>query len=124
MLVSLLVFFSEKFEPMSSDVSLNSFTLYYQTNIISLTRCPMKLMNYFRTNSWDTGQFDHTLVVADDKSSMEYYESCTTTSHNVNPLHTAMVEMYYCEEGAEIKYSTMQNCYPWDGSGKGKCTTL
>ncbi|KHN26150.1 UPF0051 protein ABCI8, chloroplastic [Glycine soja] len=88
------------------------------------TRCPMKLMNYFRTNSWDTGQFDHTLVVADDKSSMEYYESCTTTSHNVNPLHAAMVEMYYCEEGAEIKYSTMQNCYPWDGSGKGKCTTL
>ena len=82
------------------------------------TKCPMQISTYFRINALETGQFERTLIVADDRSFVEYLEGCTAPSYDRNQLHAAVVELY-CAEGAEIKYSTVQNWYAGDEEGKG-----
>ncbi|KAJ9689771.1 hypothetical protein PVL29_012448 [Vitis rotundifolia] len=82
------------------------------------TKCPMQISTYFRINALETGQFERTLIVADDRSFVEYLEGCTAPSYDRNQLHAAVVELY-CAEGAEIKYSTVQNWYAGDEEGRG-----
>ncbi|XAR53784.1 hypothetical protein NMG60_11022466 [Bertholletia excelsa] len=82
------------------------------------TKCPMQISTYFRINALETGQFERTLIVADDRSFVEYLEGCTAPSYDRNQLHAAVVELY-CAEDAEIKYSTVQNWYAGDEEGKG-----
>lgn len=81
-------------------------------------RCPMELSTYFRINESGTGQFERTLVVADEDSYVSYLEGCTAPSRDENQLHAAVVELY-THTNAEIKYSTVQNWYPGDKDGKG-----
>jgi Fe-S cluster assembly protein SufB len=81
-------------------------------------RCPMELSTYFRINARNTGQFERTLIVADDSSYVSYLEGCTAPIRDVNQLHAAVVELVALD-GAEIKYSTVQNWYPGDKEGKG-----
>ncbi|KAM7263086.1 hypothetical protein ACFE04_000769 [Oxalis oulophora] len=82
------------------------------------TKCPMQISTYFRINAMETGQFERTLIVAEDRSFVEYLEGCTAPAYDTNQLHAAVVELY-CAEGAEIKYSTVQNWYAGDEEGKG-----
>eukprot|EP00475_Leptophrys_vorax_P038744 TRINITY_DN68957_c0_g1_i1.p1 TRINITY_DN68957_c0_g1~~TRINITY_DN68957_c0_g1_i1.p1 ORF type:complete len:571 (+),score=54.12 TRINITY_DN68957_c0_g1_i1:161-1873(+) len=82
------------------------------------TVSPMELSTYFRINAMETGQFERTLIVADDRSYVSYLEGCTAPSYDKNQLHAAVVELY-CGEGAEIKYSTVQNWYAGDKDGRG-----
>jgi len=82
------------------------------------TVSPMDISTYFRINAMETGQFERTLIVADERSSVRYLEGCTAPSYDKNQLHAAVVELY-CAEGAEIKYSTVQNWYAGDEEGKG-----
>ncbi|KAK9151792.1 hypothetical protein Syun_010101 [Stephania yunnanensis] len=82
------------------------------------TRCPMPISTYFRINALETGQFERTLIVADEGSFVEYLEGCTAPSYDRNQLHAAVVELH-CAEGAEIKYSTVQNWYAGDEEGRG-----
>ncbi|MGS4345945.1 Fe-S cluster assembly protein SufB [Myroides sp. DW712] len=81
-------------------------------------RCPMELSTYFRINQAGTGQFERTLVVADEGSYVSYLEGCTAPSRDENQLHAAVVELIALDN-AEIKYSTVQNWYPGDKEGKG-----
>ncbi len=81
-------------------------------------RCPMELSTYFRINAMETGQFERTLIVADEGSFVSYLEGCTAPIRDVNQLHAAVVELV-AHERAEIKYSTVQNWYPGDKDGKG-----
>ncbi len=81
-------------------------------------RCPMDLSTYFRINAASTGQFERTLVVADEGSYVSYLEGCTAPMRDENQLHAAVVELVALED-AEIKYSTVQNWYPGDKDGKG-----
>ena len=81
-------------------------------------RCPMELSTYFRINSANTGQFERTLIVADDDSYVSYLEGCTAPQRDENQLHAAVVEIIAMER-AEVKYSTVQNWYPGDKNGKG-----
>ncbi|MDG1264049.1 MAG: Fe-S cluster assembly protein SufB [Flavobacteriaceae bacterium] len=81
-------------------------------------RCPMELSTYFRINQAGTGQFERTLVVADESSYVSYLEGCTAPSRDENQLHAAVVELVAMDD-AEIKYSTVQNWYPGDKEGKG-----
>jgi Fe-S cluster assembly protein SufB len=81
-------------------------------------RCPMELSTYFRINAAKTGQFERTLIVADEGSYVSYLEGCTAPMRDENQLHAAVVELV-AHEGAEIKYSTVQNWYPGDENGKG-----
>jgi Fe-S cluster assembly protein SufB len=81
-------------------------------------RCPMELSTYFRINSQGTGQFERTLIIADEGSYVSYLEGCTAPMRDENQLHAAVVELIALE-GAEIKYSTVQNWYPGDKEGKG-----
>ncbi len=81
-------------------------------------RCPMELSTYFRINAENTGQFERTLIVADEGSYVSYLEGCTAPMRDENQLHAAVVELVALE-GAEIKYSTVQNWYPGDENGKG-----
>jgi Fe-S cluster assembly protein SufB len=81
-------------------------------------RCPMELSTYFRINAADTGQFERTLIVADEGSYVSYLEGCTAPVRDENQLHAAVVELVALD-GAEIKYSTVQNWYPGDAEGKG-----
>ena len=81
-------------------------------------RCPMELSTYFRINAADTGQFERTLIVADEGAYVSYLEGCTAPMRDTNQLHAAVVELDALE-GAEIKYSTVQNWYPGDKEGKG-----
>ena len=81
-------------------------------------RCPMELSTYFRINAANTGQFERTLIVADDDAYVSYLEGCTAPMRDENQLHAAIVELV-CHERAEIKYSTVQNWYPGDKEGKG-----
>ena len=81
-------------------------------------RCPMELSTYFRINAMNTGQFERTLIVADEDSYVSYLEGCTAPMRDENQLHAAVVELY-AHEGAQIKYSTVQNWYPGDKEGKG-----
>src|SRR5690606_4444015 len=78
----------------------------------------MELSNYFRINANETGQFERTLIVADEDSYVSYLEGCTAPMRDENQLHAAVVELV-AEKGAEIKYSTVQNWYPGDKDGKG-----
>jgi Fe-S cluster assembly protein SufB len=81
-------------------------------------RCPMELSTYFRINERNTGQFERTLIIADKGSYVSYLEGCTAPMRDENQLHAAVVELVALE-GAEIKYSTVQNWYPGDANGKG-----
>ena len=81
-------------------------------------RCPMELSTYFRINAMNTGQFERTLIVADEDSHVSYLEGCTAPMRDENQLHAAVVELVALK-GAEIKYSTVQNWYPGDENGKG-----
>ena len=82
------------------------------------TRCPMELSTYFRINAINTGQFERTLIVADEGAYVSYLEGCTAPQRDENQLHAAIVEIIV-EKDAEVKYSTMQNWYPGDKEGKG-----
>ncbi|MBP5344868.1 MAG: Fe-S cluster assembly protein SufB [Bacteroidales bacterium] len=81
-------------------------------------RCPMELASYFRINSSGTGQFERTLIVADEEAYVSYLEGCTAPMRDENQLHAAVVEIFI-HERAEVKYSTVQNWYPGDKNGKG-----
>lgn len=81
-------------------------------------RCPMELSTYFRINAAGTGQFERTLIIADEGSYVSYLEGCTAPSRDENQLHAAVVEIF-THENAEVKYSTVQNWYPGDKEGKG-----
>jgi len=81
-------------------------------------RCPMELSTYFRINAKNTGQFERTLIIADDESYVSYLEGCTAPMRDENQLHAAVVELV-AHEKAEIKYSTVQNWYPGDKNGVG-----
>lgn len=81
-------------------------------------RCPMELSTYFRINAKDTGQFERTLIVAEEGSYVSYLEGCTAPMRDENQLHAAVVEIVALEK-AEVKYSTVQNWYPGDKDGKG-----
>jgi Fe-S cluster assembly protein SufB len=81
-------------------------------------RCPMELSTYFRINASETGQFERTLIIADEGSYVSYLEGCTAPKRDENQLHAAVVELIALE-GAEIKYSTVQNWYPGDENGLG-----
>jgi len=80
--------------------------------------CPMELSTYFRINAADTGQFERTLIIADEGSYVSYLEGCTAPKRSENQLHAAVVELVALDD-AEIKYSTIQNWYPGDKEGKG-----
>jgi Fe-S cluster assembly protein SufB len=81
-------------------------------------RCPMELSTYFRINAKDTGQFERTLIIADEGSYVSYLEGCTAPKRSEHQLHAAVVELVALDD-AEIKYSTIQNWYPGDKEGKG-----
>jgi len=81
-------------------------------------RCPVELMTYFRINALDTGQFERTLIIADKGSYVSYLEGCTAPMRKTHQLHAAVVELIALD-GAEIKYSTLQNWYPGDKDGNG-----
>jgi len=81
-------------------------------------RCPMELSTYFRINAENTGQFERTLIVADERSYVSYLEGCTAPKRDDNQLHAAVVELVALDH-AEIKYSTVQNWYPGDAEGRG-----
>ena len=81
-------------------------------------RCPMELSTYFRINAADTGQFERTLIIADEGAYVSYLEGCTAPMRDENQLHAAVVELIALDD-AQIKYSTVQNWYPGDKDGKG-----
>ncbi|HBM14515.1 MAG TPA: Fe-S cluster assembly protein SufB, partial [Rhodospirillaceae bacterium] len=81
-------------------------------------KCPMELSTYFRINAQETGQFERTLIIADEGSYVSYLEGCTAPMRDENQLHAAVVELITLDD-AEIKYSTVQNWYPGDVNGKG-----
>lgn len=81
-------------------------------------RCPMELSTYFRINAQETGQFERTLIIAEDDSYVSYLEGCTAPMRDENQLHAAVVELV-AKDRAQIKYSTVQNWYPGDENGKG-----
>jgi Fe-S cluster assembly protein SufB len=81
-------------------------------------RCPMELSTYFRINAQETGQFERTLIVAEEGAYVSYLEGCTAPQRDENQLHAAVVELVALDD-AEIKYSTVQNWYPGDANGKG-----
>lgn len=81
-------------------------------------KCPLELSTYFRINAQNTGQFERTLIVADQESYVSYLEGCTAPKRDENQLHAAVVELY-AHRDARIKYSTVQNWYPGDKDGKG-----
>src|SRR5205085_5607490 len=81
-------------------------------------KCPMELSTYFRINQANTGQFERTLIIADEGASVSYLEGCTAPRRDENQLHAAVVELIALDRGS-IKYSTVQNWYPGDKNGKG-----
>ena len=82
-------------------------------------RCPMELSTYFRINARETGQFERTLIVAEEGAYVSYLEGCTAPMRDENQLHAAVVELVAAGERSEIKYSTVQNWYPGDREGRG-----
>ena len=86
-------------------------------------KCPMELSSYFRINAAGTGQFERTLIVADEGSSLSYMEGCTAPMRDENQLHAAVVEIVV-EKDADVKYSTVQNWYPGDANGRGGILNL
>ncbi len=102
------------FAALNSAVFTDGTFVYIPPN----TRCPMELSTYFRINALNTGQFERTLIVADKGSYVSYNEGCSAPTRDENQLHAAVVELIALE-GAEIKYSTIQNWYPGDEEGRG-----
>lgn len=86
-------------------------------------RCPMELSSYFRINARNTGQFERTLIIAEDDAYVSYLEGCTAPMRDENQLHAAIVEIIV-KDNAEVKYSTVQNWYPGDENGKGGVLNL
>ena len=86
-------------------------------------KCPMELSSYFRINAKGTGQFERTLIVADEESQLSYMEGCTAPMRDENQLHAAVVEIVV-EKNADVKYSTVQNWYPGDAQGRGGILNL
>ena len=86
-------------------------------------KCPMDLSSYFRINASGTGQFERTLIIADEGSSVSYMEGCTAPMRDENQLHAAVVEIIV-EKGADVRYSTVQNWYPGDSQGRGGILNL
>lgn len=86
-------------------------------------KCPMDLSSYFRINSSGTGQFERTLIIADEDSTLSYMEGCTAPMRDEQQLHAAVVEIIV-ERGADVKYSTVQNWYPGDAQGRGGILNL
>src|SRR5207302_11266021 len=82
-------------------------------------RCPMELSTYFRINTANTGQFERTLIIAEEGAYVSYLEGCTAPMRDENQLHAAVVELIALGRKSEIKYSTVQNWYPGDKNGKG-----
>jgi Fe-S cluster assembly protein SufB len=82
-------------------------------------RCPMELSTYFRINARETGQFERTLIIAEEGAYVSYLEGCTAPMRDENQLHAAVVELVAAGDGAQIKYSTVQNWYPGDREGRG-----
>src|SRR5262249_9664519 len=82
-------------------------------------RCPMELSTYFRINAAETGQFERTLIVAEENSYVSYLEGCTAPMRDTNQLHAAVVELVAVGAQSQIKYSTVQNWYPGDKEGRG-----
>jgi len=85
--------------------------------------CPMDLSSYFRINAAGTGQFERTLIVADEGASLSYMEGCTAPMRDTNQLHAAVVEII-CEKDSDVRYSTVQNWYPGDEQGRGGILNL
>lgn len=102
------------FAAMNSAVFSDGSFVYIPKGI----RCPMELSTYFRINAINTGQFERTLIVADEGSYVSYLEGCTAPQRDENQLHAAIVEIVV-EKDAEVKYSTVQNWFPGDKEGKG-----
>ena len=102
------------FATLNSAVFTDGSFVYIPKNV----RCPMELSTYFRINASETGQFERTLIIADEGSYVSYLEGCTAPMRDENQLHAAVVELIALDD-AEIKYSTVQNWYPGDENGKG-----
>ncbi|MDX1729886.1 MAG: Fe-S cluster assembly protein SufB, partial [Aurantimonas coralicida] len=102
------------FATMNSAVFTDGSFVYVPKGV----RCPMELSTYFRINEKNTGQFERTLIIADERSYVSYLEGCTAPQRDENQLHAAVVELIALDD-AEIKYSTVQNWYPGDKDGKG-----
>ncbi len=102
------------FSNLNSAVFSDGSFVYIPPNV----KCPMELSTYFRINAENTGQFERTLIIADKNSHVSYLEGCTAPMRDENQLHAAVVELVALE-GAEIKYSTVQNWYPGDKNGVG-----
>ena len=102
------------FATMNSAVFTDGSFVYVPKGV----RCPMELSTYFRINEKNTGQFERTLIIADEGSYVSYLEGCTAPQRDENQLHAAVVELIALDD-AEIKYSTVQNWYPGDKDGKG-----
>ena len=102
------------FATLNSAVFTDGSFVYIPKN----TKCPMELSTYFRINAINTGQFERTLIIADDNSYVSYNEGCSAPTRDNNQLHAAIVELIALEN-AQIKYSTIQNWYPGDANGKG-----
>jgi Fe-S cluster assembly protein SufB len=102
------------FSALNSAVFSDGSFVYIPKN----TRCPMELSTYFRMNAENSGQFERTLIIADEGSYVSYLEGCTAPMRDENQLHAAVVELVTMDD-AEIKYSTVQNWYPGDEDGKG-----
>jgi len=102
------------FAALNSAVFSDGSFCYIPTGV----RCPMELSTYFRINAANTGQFERTLIIADEGSYVSYLEGCTAPIRDENQLHAAVVEIY-AEKNSEVKYSTVQNWYPGDKDGKG-----
>ena len=102
------------FTALNSAVFSDGSFVYIPTGV----RSPMELSTYFRINAAETGQFERTLIVAEAGSHVSYLEGCTAPSYDQNQLHAAVVELW-AGEGAEIKYSTVQNWYAGDAAGRG-----
>lgn len=102
------------FASLNSAVFTDGSFVYIPEN----TRCPMELSTYFRINAQNTGQFERTLIIADEGSYVSYNEGCSAPMRDENQLHAAVVELVALK-GAQIKYSTIQNWYPGDSEGRG-----
>jgi Fe-S cluster assembly protein SufB len=102
------------FAALNSAVFSDGSFCYIPKNV----RCPMELSTYFRINASGTGQFERTLIIADEGSYVSYLEGCTAPQRDENQLHAAVVEIF-AAKNAEVKYSTVQNWYPGDKQGKG-----
>ena len=102
------------FSALNAAVFTDGSFVYIPTGV----RCPMELSTYFRINEQNTGQFERTLIIAEDSSYVSYLEGCTAPQRDENQLHAAVVELVAMQD-AEIKYSTVQNWYPGDENGKG-----